>query len=89
MIYVTVRLHTGELIGTMEIQRQDQLRPDDCLGEYGYRYKYGGPRCKGDVYGEGAVHDRRQDVWSLIRSVLTHDRARVDQSSPDPVTDPC
>lgn len=70
MIYVEVRLHTGELIGTMEVQRQESLRPDDRLGEYAYRFKYGGPRCKGDRAGRDVVHDRRRDVWDLIRNVL-------------------
>lgn len=70
MIYVTVRLHSGELIGQMEIQREEALRPDDRLGEYTYRFKYGGPRCKGDIIGSGAEHDRRRDVWHLIRAVL-------------------
>ena len=86
MIYVTVRLHSGELVGTMEIQREESLRPDDRLGEYTYRYKYGGPRCKGDTVGAGAVHDRRRDVWDLIRSVLNNDpypgRAREESSVP-------
>jgi hypothetical protein len=90
MIYVTARLHTGELIGTMEIQREEHLRPDDRLGEYTYRFKYGGPRCKGDVVGSGAVHDRRRDVWDLIRAVLQHDpyprRAR-EESSVQPPSD--
>jgi hypothetical protein len=70
MIYVTVRLHSGELIGTMEIQRQEPLRPDDRLGEYAYRYKYGGPRTKGDRVGQDVMHDRRRDVFDLIRNVL-------------------
>jgi hypothetical protein len=74
VIYVTIRLHTGELIGTMEIQRMEPLRPDDRLGEYLYRYKYGGPRTKGDRVGEGVYHDRRRDVFDLLRNVLNAGR---------------
>lgn len=71
MIYVEVKLHTGELIGTMEIKREEALDPENRLGEYSYQFKYGGPRCKGDRYGSGARHNRNRDVWHLIKTVLT------------------
>lgn len=77
-LYVSVRLHTGEIVGEMEILREEPLEArEDPQGVFVYRYRLAGKKW-GLV--EGRVeHERRNDVWELVRACLNDKEHHADQ----------
>lgn len=74
-LYLTVTDEQGNRAGWMEITREDPLRPDDEFGVYTYRFRYNAARGRGTAGGEGVRHERRHDVFELVRAILNHSEA--------------
>jgi hypothetical protein len=75
-LYITVIDNQGNRLGWMEVYRDDDIRPTDEFGEYTYHFRYNGGKGRGTVGGEGVRHERRKDVWELVREILNHSEAQ-------------